>query len=129
MRHFVAEMVSSYTRNADSVFAFFLDVLYSIFAFFSGCYATSRLKILQRILCKERHENHLTSYAHSEINSMVALIARELWLERNARSFDKTAVMPVELCGRTRATFELWKKTGLCGHGGGIQREITLGIC
>jgi hypothetical protein len=33
-----------------------------------------------------------------ELNSLVILAARALWLERNARVFDKFATMPAELC-------------------------------
>jgi hypothetical protein len=32
-----------------------------------------------------------------ELNSLIVLIARELWLERNARISDKVASMPREL--------------------------------
>jgi hypothetical protein len=50
-----------------------------------------------------------------EINSLVVLVARELWLERNARIFDRAATMPVELVRRIAAEFEQWKRAKLCG--------------
>jgi hypothetical protein len=37
-----------------------------------------------------------------EVNSLAILIAREIWLERNARVFDKTAVLPAELVRRIK---------------------------
>jgi hypothetical protein len=43
------------------------------------------------------------------------LVTRELWLERNARTFDKVAVLPMELCRRIIAEFEQWKSSGLWG--------------
>jgi hypothetical protein len=39
----------------------------------------------------------------------------ELWLERNARTFDKVAVLPMELCRRITMEFEQWKRVGLWG--------------
>jgi hypothetical protein len=48
-----------------------------------------------------------------EVNSLVILVARELWMERNARPFDKITVLPMELCRRIAAEFELWKRARL----------------
>jgi hypothetical protein len=55
-----------------------------------------------------------------EVNALVVLVARELWLERNARTFDRVAVLPMELCRRIAAEFERWKQAGL---GGGIAQS------
>ncbi|CAM0949475.1 unnamed protein product [Alopecurus aequalis] len=44
-----------------------------------------------------------------ELNALIILVARELWLERNGRVFDKVDVLPMELCRRIKAQFELWK--------------------
>jgi hypothetical protein len=52
-----------------------------------------------------------------EINSLIVLVVRELWLERNARVFDWTATMPVELVRRIVSEFEQWKRANLCGRG------------
>jgi hypothetical protein len=40
------------------------------------------------------------------VNALVVLVARELWLERNARTFDRVVVLPMELCRRIAAEFE-----------------------
>jgi hypothetical protein len=53
--------------------------------------------------------------ARREVNTLMILVTRELWLERNARTFDKVAVLPMELCRRIIAEFEQWKRTGLWG--------------
>jgi hypothetical protein len=42
-----------------------------------------------------------------EINSLIVLVARALWLERNSRVFDKFATMPMEVCRKIRAEFDL----------------------
>jgi hypothetical protein len=52
-----------------------------------------------------------------ELNSLVILAARALWLERNARVFDKFATMPAELCRRINEEFQLWKVAKICGSG------------
>jgi hypothetical protein len=52
-----------------------------------------------------------------EINSLIVLVVRELWLERNARVFDWTATMPVELVRRIASEFDQWKRAKLCGRG------------
>jgi hypothetical protein len=57
-----------------------------------------------------------------EINSLIVLVVRELWLERNARVFDWTATMPVELVRWIASEFEQWKRAKLCGRGS--TREI-----
>jgi hypothetical protein len=54
------------------------------------------------------------------VNALVVLVARELRLERNARTFDRVAVLPTELCRRIAADFERWKQAGL---GGGLARS------
>jgi hypothetical protein len=59
-----------------------------------------------------------------EVNSLVVLVARELWLERNARIFDRSATMPVDLVRRIAVEFEQWKRAKLCGTGSGIARGI-----
>jgi hypothetical protein len=59
-----------------------------------------------------------------EVNSLVVLVARELWLERNARIFDRSATMPVELAQRIAIEFEQWKRAKLCGSGSGIARGV-----
>jgi hypothetical protein len=57
-----------------------------------------------------------------EMNSLVILVARELWLERNSRVFDKAAVLPAELVRTIKEKFLLWRTAKLCGSGdqGGI---------
>jgi hypothetical protein len=40
-----------------------------------------------------------------EINSLVLLVARCIWLERNIRVFDKIAAMPMEVCRKIRTEF------------------------
>jgi hypothetical protein len=65
----------------------------------------------------------VTAWHRKELNSLVVLVARELWLERNARVFDRTATMPGELCRRIRAELELWKIAAL--RGGGSMGGIT----
>jgi hypothetical protein len=55
-----------------------------------------------------------------EINALVVLVTRCIWLERNSRVFDKFATMPMEVCRKIRAEFQLWKKAKLCGDQGGI---------
>ena len=57
-----------------------------------------------------------------EVNSVVILVARSLWLELNSRVFDKVATMSHEICRRIRVEFELWREAGLCGVSGGIHR-------
>jgi hypothetical protein len=59
----------------------------------------------------------IPSRHRKEINSLVVLVARELWLERNARVFDWTVTMPAELVKRIAAEFEQWKRAKLCGRG------------
>jgi hypothetical protein len=56
------------------------------------------------------------------MNSLVILVARELWLERNSRVFDKAAVLPAELVRTIKKKFLLWRTAKLCGSGdqGGI---------
>jgi hypothetical protein len=39
------------------------------------------------------------------MNTLVILVARELWLERTSRVFDKMAVLPAGLVRRIKAEF------------------------
>jgi hypothetical protein len=55
-----------------------------------------------------------------EINSLIILVTRALWLERNNMIFDKFTSMPREVCRKIRAEFELWKMVKLCGKVGDI---------
>jgi hypothetical protein len=41
-----------------------------------------------------------------EINTLVVLVTRSPWLERNSRVFDKFATMPVEVCRKIRVELE-----------------------
>ena len=50
-----------------------------------------------------------------EINSLVILVARCLWLERNSRVFDKFASMPWTVRGKISEEFLLWKTAKLRG--------------
>jgi hypothetical protein len=67
--------------------------------------------------------NAVPPRSRKELNSLVVLVARALWLERNARVFDKIATMPTELCRRINAEFDQWKSAKLCGSG--PDRGIT----
>ena len=60
--------------------------------------------------------------ARKEVNSMVFLIVRALWLERNSRVFDKVATMAHEVWRRIKVEFELWREARLCGVPRGIDR-------
>jgi hypothetical protein len=51
--------------------------------------------------------NAISKNHSKEVNTLVILVARELWLERNSRVFDKMAVLPAELVGRIKAEFLL----------------------
>ncbi|KAK1620779.1 hypothetical protein QYE76_026296 [Lolium multiflorum] len=69
-------------------------------------------------LCFQEEEiaEHLTlqcSKGGGEVNGLVILVARELWLERNARVFDKAAVVPSELIRHMKAEFDQWKHAKL----------------
>jgi hypothetical protein len=50
-----------------------------------------------------------------EINTLVVLVARALWLERNSRVFDKFATMSREVCRTILSEFEFWKAAKICG--------------
>jgi hypothetical protein len=52
-----------------------------------------------------------------ELNALVILVSRELWLERNARVFDKIATLPMELCKRIKAEFAQWKRAEMWDSG------------
>ncbi|CAM0905803.1 unnamed protein product [Alopecurus aequalis] len=56
-----------------------------------------------------------------EVNSLIILVARSLWLERNSRVFDKVATMARECLQRILAEFELWRSAGLCG----VLRDLS----
>jgi hypothetical protein len=56
-----------------------------------------------------------------ELNALVILIARCLWLERNSRVFEKFASMSSEVCRKIRAEFDQWKRANLCGVLGEIE--------
>jgi hypothetical protein len=51
------------------------------------------------------------------MDTLIVLTARMMWLERNARVFDKATVMPMELVRKINAEFALWKQAKLCGSG------------
>jgi hypothetical protein len=53
-----------------------------------------------------------------ELNALVILMARQLWLERNNWVFDKFATLPREVCRMISEEFEQWKKAGLRGLSG-----------
>jgi hypothetical protein len=59
--------------------------------------------------------NEILARHRKEVNSLVILIARELWLERNARIFDKSPTMLVELTRCIAVEFEQWKRAKLRG--------------
>lgn len=50
-----------------------------------------------------------------DLNSMIVLVARCLWLERNSRVFDKVASLPWTVCRKIREEWDLWRKAKLCG--------------
>jgi hypothetical protein len=50
-----------------------------------------------------------------EINALILLVARCLWLERNSRVFDRFATMPTEFCRKLEVEFKLWRRAKLCG--------------
>jgi hypothetical protein len=56
-----------------------------------------------------------------EFNSLVVLVSRKIWLERNMRIFDKVhdyAEASVwSLCDRIQRQFELWKSARICEGG------------
>jgi hypothetical protein len=58
---------------------------------------------------------------HKELNSLIVLVARCLWLERNNMVFDKFGTMPIEVCRKIMEEFKLWKQAGLCGVLGEIE--------
>jgi hypothetical protein len=54
-----------------------------------------------------------------ELNALILLVARRLWLERNSRVFYRFATLLLEVCRQISEDFEQWKKAGLCGLSGG----------
>lgn len=60
-----------------------------------------------------------------ELNGLIVLISRELWLERNARVFDKSATMPMELCKRIKGEFAQWGRARLWDAGGGVDSRVA----
>jgi hypothetical protein len=65
----------------------------------------------------------IPSRARKELNFFIVLVARALWLERNARIFDRVANMQAELCRRITEEFKTWKDARLCVNGS--ERGIT----
>jgi hypothetical protein len=53
-----------------------------------------------------------------EINALVILVVRSIWLERNSRVFDRFATLPMEVCRKLRVEFAQWKRAKLCGDVG-----------
>jgi hypothetical protein len=51
----------------------------------------------------------VTENKQREINSLVVMVARALWRERNSRVFDKFATMPTEVWRKIEAELALWK--------------------
>jgi hypothetical protein len=64
-----------------------------------------------------RISNGLAKRHGKEMDTLIVLTARMMWLERNARVFDKATVMPMELVRKINAEFALWKQAKLCGSG------------
>jgi hypothetical protein len=50
-----------------------------------------------------------------DLNALVMLVTRCLWLERNSRVFDKFATIPLEVVRKIKAELEQWQKAMLCG--------------
>lgn len=50
-----------------------------------------------------------------DLNAMITLVARCLWLERNSRVFDKIASLPWTVCRKIREEWTLWRRAKLCG--------------
>jgi hypothetical protein len=63
----------------------------------------------------------MPDHNHREINSLIVLVARALWLKRNSRVFDKFATMPMEVCRKICAEFDLWKVAKICGLTRGLR--------
>jgi hypothetical protein len=63
----------------------------------------------------------IPSVHRKEINALVILVTRCLWLERNSRVFDRFATLPGEFCRKICVEFELWKRAKLCGEMGEID--------
>ena len=45
-----------------------------------------------------------------EVDSLIILTPREIWLERNRRVFDKAVMIPTLVIGRIKANFERLRK-------------------
>ena len=58
-----------------------------------------------------------------ELNSLVILVAWELWLQRNAGVFDRNSSPPAVVCLRINESFQLWRKAWRST--GGVGRQIT----
>jgi hypothetical protein len=56
-----------------------------------------------------------------DVNALVTLVSRSLWLERNNMIFDKFANMPMEVCKKIKAEFQQWKRAHLCVSVGEIE--------
>ena len=50
-----------------------------------------------------------------EVNSLIILVARSLWLERNNRVFGIVATMPWAVSRKIRVEFDLWLMAKLYG--------------
>jgi hypothetical protein len=81
--------------------------------------ATEEIKIWWPAVSAGVHHKH-----RKELNDLIVLISRELWLERNARVFDKFATMPLELCKRIRGEFAQWGRARLWDAGGGVDPRV-----
>ena len=58
-----------------------------------------------------------------EFNSLILLVARELWLQRNAHVFDRAVSRPMECVRRIIELFELWVRAW--NSRSGLRRGIT----
>lgn len=56
-----------------------------------------------------------------KINTLVCLVLRFIWLERNKRVFDKVATMPHMVVRCINEEFETWIRAKL----GGLPRGVT----
>ena len=50
-----------------------------------------------------------------EINGLIILTARSIWLERNSRVFDQCASTTSAVFNRIEQEFALWRMAGICG--------------
>jgi hypothetical protein len=59
-----------------------------------------------------------------EINALVKLVTRSIWLERNISVFEKIATLPVEVCHKIRVDFAHCKRAWPCGYLGEIKYSL-----